>query len=103
MNQDIYKVTSAPNASKISGKIVEVSDLRDAEGCVWKIKINDSLSVDDLPNFAAAHSGETISVYVTAETAKKFKKNDLVEACIFFQGDERSGAFFLSNNEVRKR
>jgi hypothetical protein len=95
-------VPAAPNESKIRGEILKIQRGPDGPGYIWEVKVNESEDSGGARNFARAYVGKPISIYIHPDMKKKFKENDSIEARIFFQGDERSGAFFLIDDDVHK-
>ena len=95
-------VPAAPNESTVCGKLVEIGAGPGGMGHIWKVHVDESCDVGELPNLTLGHVGETILVYVHPEMRKEFKAGDRVEFYVSFQGDERSGAFFLLGEKVRK-
>jgi hypothetical protein len=96
-----YAAPAAPNESVIRGKMVSVRPAPGGAGCIWDVEVLESRDVAPLANFARSRVGEAIPVYIHPDLKTELKPGDLLEARVFFQGDERSGAFFLKDDDVR--
>lgn len=92
----------APNECKIRGTLTEVERGPEDLGFIWKVTVDETDDVNNLPNFARTHVGNSISIYVHPEMKQQLKAGNDIEAHVFFQGDEQGGAFFLANDDVRK-
>ena len=72
-------------------------------GSIWDVEVIESKDVEPLANFTRSRVGESISVYIHPDLNKTIKPGDLLKARVFFQGDERSGVFFLKGDDVSRR
>ena len=95
-------VQAAPNESRVRGRLLSITPGEAGQGTTWKLKVEKSLDVDDLPNFARAHTGKTIEILIPPELKHHLAKGDAIEARVCYDGDERGGAFFLIDGDVRK-
>jgi hypothetical protein len=91
-----------PNASKVRGRLVQITPRPEGLGEVWAIAVDDVASVDGLLNFAEAHVGDVIAVYVNERLRHRFTEQDRLEARIAFRGDQRGGRFVLIKDNVRR-
>jgi hypothetical protein len=97
-----FNVTTIPNESKIHGQLIDITSGPGGMGYVWKVKVDGSSDVDNLPNLTRAHVGKIITIYVHPGLTKQLATADTIEARVSFQGDEQGGAFFLLGDDVRK-
>jgi hypothetical protein len=97
-----YGVPAAPNESVIRGKLVQVRPAPGGAGSIWDVEVIESRDVEPLANFTRSRVGESIAVYVHPDLKKKLEPGDLIEARVFFQGDERIGVFFLKDDDVTR-
>jgi hypothetical protein len=97
-----FNVTAIPNESKIYGQIIDITSGPEGMGYVWKVKVDGSSDVNNLPNLTRIHIGKVITIYVHPGLKKQLVKADTIEARVSFQGDEQGGAFFLLDDDVRK-
>jgi hypothetical protein len=95
------RVPSAPNEAVIRGSILRVLPGPEGVGCVWEVEVRETDEVRGQRNFARAHLGKSISLFIPPDFPGSFRAGDRIEARIFFQGDERSGGFFLKDGAVR--
>src|SRR4051812_17481446 len=95
-----YSVPAAPNESVIHGKVTQVRPAPGGAGSIWDVEVIESKDVEPLANFTRSRVGESVAVYVHPDLEKKIEPGDLIEARVFFQGDERSGVFFLKGDDV---
>lgn len=95
-------VPVVPNASRVRGRLVRIKREPGARGSVWEITVDEARDVEGLPNFAQAHVGKIIQVYVHQELHHDLAERDSLEARIAFRGDERGGRFVLIEDDVRK-
>jgi hypothetical protein len=95
-------VPAAPNASRVRGRLLSIEPGEEGQGTIWKVKVDASLDVDKLPNFARAHIGKVIEIIVPPDCRHKVVRGYNIEARVAYDGDERGGAFFLIENDVRK-
>lgn len=102
MDEQPPMISSAPNESKILGKIVEITAAPEGQGYIWKVKVLESKDVKGLANFTRPLIGKIISVYVHPDFKKKFSKSDSIEAHLKFEGNALNGAFFLVGNSARR-
>jgi hypothetical protein len=98
-----YAVPAAPNESVIHGKVVQVRPAPGGAGTIWDVEVIESKDVEPRANFTRSRVGESIAVYVHPDLKKKIEPGDLVKARVFFQGDERSGVFFLKDDDVSRQ
>ena len=56
-----------------------------------------------LANLARSRVGESIPIYVHPDLKEKIQAGDLIEARIFFEGDERGGVFFSRVEHVHRQ
>jgi|RhiMetdeSRZDD1v2_1073273.scaffolds.fasta_scaffold701167_2 hypothetical protein len=97
-----FNVTAIPNESKIHGQLIDITSGPEGMGYVWKIKVDGSSDVKDLPNLTRMHIGKIITIYVHPGLKKQLAKADTIEARVSFQGDAQGGAFFLLGDDVCK-
>ncbi len=95
-------VPVVPNASQVRGRLLRIKPEPGARGFVWEIAVYEARDIEGLPNFAKAHVGKIIQVYVHQESHRDLAEADSVEARIAFRGDERGGRFVLIEDDVRK-
>lgn len=95
-----YAVPAAPNESVIRGKVTQVRPAPGGAGSIWDVEVTESKDVEPLANFTRSRVGESITVYIHPDLNKTIQPGDLIKARVFFQGDERSGAFFLKGDDV---
>lgn len=95
-------VRVVPNESKVQGRLISIKPEADGDGSVWEIALEKAEDVDDKPNFAKSHVGETIHVYVNPEDEHSIAEQDEIEANVSYRGDEHGGMFTLSG-EVQKK
>jgi hypothetical protein len=98
-----FYVPAPPNESIIRGRIVHVQPAPGGIGFVWEVEVSASGNVGDLPNLTQSHVGKSILVYVHPELRERFDEGEFIEARVFFQGDERGGAFFLKGSDVGRQ
>ncbi|MGA9995872.1 MAG: hypothetical protein WBP93_10675 [Pyrinomonadaceae bacterium] len=91
-----------PNESKVRGRLLSIKPEADGEGSVWEIAVEAAEDVDNTPNFAKSHVGETIKVYVNAEDEHSIAEQDEIEAHVSYRGDEHGGRFALSGDVQKK-
>jgi hypothetical protein len=91
-----------PNASRVRGRLVHIRPDPEGDGSVWELTVAEALDVDDLPNFVATATGQTISVYVHAGLRTALHEADLIEARVAYRGDQRGGRFTLVQDDVRR-
>jgi hypothetical protein len=95
-------ISAVPNASRVRGQLLRISSDTGGRGSFWEIAVHEASDVPGMPNFAAAHIGKTITVYVHPELKHGFKQGDAVEAQVAYRGDERGGQFALVEDDVQK-
>ena len=95
-------VPVVPNASKVRGSLVRIKPEPGGRGSIWEITVDEARDIEGLPNFARAHIGEMIQVYVHQELLHKLAESDELEARIAYRGDERGGRFVLIEDDVHK-
>lgn len=98
-----YNVSAAPNESVIRGRVLRVQPAPGGTGTVWDVELEEAEYVGDLANLARSRVGECISIYVHPDLKVKIKEGDLIEARIFYEGDERGGVFFLKGEDVHRQ
>ncbi|RDV16873.1 hypothetical protein DXT99_01805 [Pontibacter diazotrophicus] len=96
----IQSVPSAPNESIIQGTILDIQRCPEGLGFVWQVKVIESQDVIEYANFATRHIGKEINILIHPELKKFFVVGDKIVAHIFFQGDEKGGAFFLIGDKI---
>ena len=97
-----FGVPAAPNESTIRGRLLDIQPGPEGLGFIWKVEVTESQDIDQLPNFTRPYVGQCLSIYVHPDMKKSVQEADLIEARLFFQGDESGGAFFLCDDDVRK-
>jgi hypothetical protein len=102
MSEQSFNVQAAPNESKIQGKIVKINKDTESMSQVWDVKIEKSVDVKGMPNFTKSRLGNSVKIYLPLDIKGKFKKGDLIEASVTFQGDEAGGVFFAVDDEIQK-
>ncbi len=100
MEPQRFGVNVAPNECKVRGKVIKIEPGPEGLGTIWRVEVSEAQDVDNLPNFARRHVGKLVSILVHPKMKKEVKESDLIEAHVSFQGDARSGAFFLINDDV---
>jgi hypothetical protein len=95
-------VSVVPNASRVRGQLVRIAPDRGGRGSFWKVAVRETHDIPGMPNFAAAHVGKTINIYVHPELKSALKKGDDLEARVAYRGDERGGLFALVEDDVRR-
>ncbi len=98
-----YGVPAAPNESVVRGRVLRVQPAPGGTGTVWDVELEEAECVGDLANLAQSRVGECISIYVHPDLKVEIKEGDLIEARIFFEGDERGGVFFLKGQDVHRQ
>lgn len=98
-----YGVPAAPNESIVRGKVLRVQPAPGGVGTVWDVELKQAEDAGKLANLARSQVGQTLSIYVHPDLKVPIEAGDLIEARIFFEGDERGGAFFLKGQEVQKQ
>jgi hypothetical protein len=91
-----------PNASRVRGRLVHIRPDPGGDGSIWELAVAEALDIDDLPNFVAKATGQTISVYVPAGLRAALHEADLIEARVAYRGDQRGGRFALVEDDVRR-
>ena len=97
-----FGVPVAPNESIVHGKLIKIDSGPDGVGAIWSVEVIESHTVDKLPNFAQAHIGEIISIYIHPGMKTSLAPGDHIQARVSFQGDETGGSFFLIDDDVSK-
>src|SRR5688572_19889835 len=101
MSEQNFYVQAAPNKSKIQGKIVKIEKDKESMAEIWEVKVEKSFDVEKAPNFTKSRTGNSIKICLPLDKKSKFKEGDLIEAVIFYQGDETGGVFFVDDNGVQ--
>lgn len=96
-----YGVPSAPNESLIFGRVVKVEPAPEGMGLAWEIEVYQSVVVNTSHSFAPAPRGEIVTIFAHPKFKENAAPNDIVEARVYYEGDEYGGAFFLLD-EIRK-
>ncbi|HYP01978.1 MAG TPA: hypothetical protein VER76_17440 [Pyrinomonadaceae bacterium] len=97
-----YGVSAAPNACKVKGELLSRKTGPDGQSEIWKVKVEASENVEELPNFAESRVGEIITVIIPPDTEHKLAEGDRLKAKLAFEGSEHGGEFFLQGGQVRK-
>ncbi|HJR07372.1 MAG TPA: hypothetical protein VJ842_08960 [Pyrinomonadaceae bacterium] len=97
-----YGVSAAPNACKVKGELLSKKKGPDGESEIWKVKVEATENVEELPNFCQSRVGEVITVIIPPDTEHKLEKGDRLNAKLTFEGSEHGGEFFLQGGQVRK-
>lgn len=95
-------VPVVPNASQVRGRLIRIKPEPGERGSVWEIAVEEARDVEGFPNFAQAHVGQIIQVYVHPSIQHELAETDRMEARLAFRGDERGGRFVLIDDDVRK-
>ena len=101
MSESRRSVAAVPNAAIVRGRIRRIA-ADPAGGTVWELAVETARDVPGMPNFAQAHVGQDLSVYVHPELSHDLAEGDRVQARVTFRGDERGGRFALAADDVRK-
>ncbi len=96
-------VPAAPNESVVRGKVLRVQPAPGGVGTVWDVEIQEAEDAGNLANLALSRVGECLPIYVHPDLKVEIKEGDLIEARIFFEGDERGGVFFLKGEDVHRK
>src|SRR5690349_11154061 len=100
---EAYGVPAAPNESIVRGKVLSVQPAPGGVGTVWDVELTQVEDVGKLANLARSRVGQTLSIYIHPDLKVEIETGDLIEAHVFFEGDERGGVFFLKGQEVQKQ
>jgi hypothetical protein len=95
-------VPVVPNASQIRGRLLQIQPEQGSGGAVWTIAVDEADDVEGMPNFARAHVGQPIEVYVHPELHPALAERDPLEARVAFRGDEQGGRFVIVNDDLHK-
>jgi hypothetical protein len=101
-SMDPPRVQAAPNASRIRGTVTGVRPHPAGAGTVWEVAVDKVDSVAGLANLAGRHEGGIIEIQVHPEAPVDVQPRDKIEAQVTYVGDERGGAFFLQENDIRR-
>jgi hypothetical protein len=97
-----YGISAAPNACKVKGELLSRKKGPDGHSEIWKVKVEATENVEELPNFAKSRVGEVITVVIPPDTKHKLAEGDRLNAKLAFEGSEHGGEFFLQGGQVRK-
>jgi hypothetical protein len=95
-------VSVVPNASRVRGQLLHIGPDRGGRGSLWEVKVKEARDVPGMPNFAVAHVGKAINIYVHPELKSPLKAGDTLEARVAYRGDERGGEFAIVDDDVRR-
>lgn len=98
MEEQNFKVKSAPNKSKIRGKVIKIENNPKLGATVLQIKVEESYDVDGMLNFTKSRVGSIIKICIPADERNEIKKNQEIEETVSFEGDESGGIFFIVDN-----
>ena len=98
-----YSVSAAPNESLVRGKVLRVRPAPGGAGIVWEVEIQEAENVGNLANLARSRVGECIPIYVHPDLKVEIREGNVIEARVFFEGDERGGVFFLKGEDIRRK
>ena len=102
MNEQSFNVQSAPNKSKIRGKIIKIEKDSKLMTTIWQVEVDKSFDVEGMLNFTKLRIGNTIKIYMPLEKEEeKFEEGDLIGALVSFQGDETGGVFFVEDKSIQ--
>lgn len=98
MGEQNFKVNSAPNKSKIRGRVIKIENDSMLGAKLLHVKVEESNDVDEMLNFTKSKVGNIIKICIPADEGSEIKKNQEIEVPVSFEGDEGGGIFFITDS-----